>query len=107
MLKYIDDFLKAISIQVSRVNNNRRRAGHERAHLKTLFKGVNGFVRRMKPLVVNRFTRAEAEREHKLHQKRLSKVKPVTDVAEPRSLQFPHMRVNAKKKMALEGQRFK
>ncbi len=51
----------------------------------------------------NRVAMKDAEREHALHMKRLLSVKASTDVAPPKSLMFPHMKVNAKKKLMLEG----
>lgn len=58
----------------------------------------------MKPsFPLNRVAQKEAEREHALHMKRLHAVKATTDMAPPKSLMFPHMKVNAKKKLMEEG----
>jgi hypothetical protein len=53
--------------------------------------------------VYNRFAQLEAQREHALHQQRLRKIKPSLKVEAPVSMEFQHMKVNAKKKMMTEG----
>ena len=50
----------------------------------------------------NKFAALESQREHALHQKRLKAMRPSLDIKPPRSLEFPHMHFNAKKKMAEE-----
>jgi hypothetical protein len=53
--------------------------------------------------VYNRLAQLEAQREHALHQQRLRKIKPSLKVEAPVSMEYQHLKVNAKKKLMIEG----